>query len=234
MSAPTLDILAPGASAAAVGGELEAPIRALLAEAPDVAITTPDELQVAVLERQAIGDGLKKIAAFFEPIKAAAYRLHRELCAREAALTAPLLERDRARARAMQAFRTRIDQERRQREEELAAEERRRLEAHAAAEAAALERDGAHADAAAVLEEAITAPAPVVRAPDPLADVAGYKTRREYRWRYAGDDPAAAARVIPREYLSVDEKKIGAFARAMKGTGTIPGVEFYAVDVPIR
>jgi hypothetical protein len=36
---------------------------------------------------------------------------------------------------------------------------------------------------------------------------------------------------VPREYLMIDESKLGAMARATKGTVKVDGVEFYADDV---
>lgn len=234
MSEPALlDALRPE-TAAGAGVELETRTRRLLDALPDAPITDAAGLQAAVVERQELGAAMKTIEAYFAPLKSAAYRLHRELCDREAAVLAPLRARDRARVEAMQAFDRHVEAERRQHEQALAEAARRERDAIAAAEAAALESAGERATAEAVLHEAITAPAPVAVAPDPLADVSGYKTRRTYKWRYVGGDRAAALRLIPREYLTPDETKIGAYARAMKGSGTIPGIEFYAEDVPVR
>ena len=98
--------------------------------------------------------------------------------------------------------------------------------------------------AAAVLAEAIAAPAPVVVLPDATKAVDGLKFVRRWLWRYAGGPadlkqtpPAVLARtmqLIPREYLCVDEKKVGAIARSSKGTIKIPGIEIYFVDEPVR
>jgi hypothetical protein len=49
--------------------------------------------------------------------------------------------------------------------------------------------------------------------------------------------PALVARtlaIIPRDFCCVDDVKLGAYARAMKGSGTVPGIEFYHVDDPVR
>ena len=45
-------------------------------------------------------------------------------------------------------------------------------------------------------------------------------------WKYRIVD----AEAIPREYLMIDEKKLGAYARAMKEGAKVAGVEFYAEE----
>ena len=40
--------------------------------------------------------------------------------------------------------------------------------------------------------------------------------------------------LIPREFLCVDEKKLGAHIRAMKDSAKVPGIEIYYVDDPVR
>ena len=45
---------------------------------------------------------------------------------------------------------------------------------------------------------------------------------------------ARTMKLLPREFLIPDEKKIGAYARSMKGSGAIPGVDIYYVDDPTR
>ena len=56
---------------------------------------------------------------------------------------------------------------------------------------------------------------------------AGTHTRTN--WRYEITDPAA----IPREYLKVDEQKIGLVARQTKGSVTIPGVRIYPEETVV-
>jgi len=93
-----------------------------------------------------------------------------------------------------------------------------------------------------VLEEAISAPPPVVALRDETRGIA--KFVRRYRWRYAGGPeaveqtpPALVARtlaIIPRDFCCVDEVKLGAYTRAMKGSASVPGIEFFHVDDPVR
>jgi len=39
---------------------------------------------------------------------------------------------------------------------------------------------------------------------------------------------------LPIEFLTADEKKIGAYVRSMKGSGAIPGVDIFYIDEPNR
>jgi len=46
------------------------------------------------------------------------------------------------------------------------------------------------------------------------------------RWSFRITNPA----LVPREYLTVDEQKIGAVVRALKDQAKIPGVEVFSED----
>ncbi len=46
-----------------------------------------------------------------------------------------------------------------------------------------------------------------------------------YKWRVKDMD------AVPREYLMLDEKKLGEVARAAKGEAEIPGIEFYTEEI---
>lgn len=46
-------------------------------------------------------------------------------------------------------------------------------------------------------------------------------------WTFRVTDPA----LVPREFLTVDEKALAAYARAKKGTASVPGVEFFSEAV---
>lgn len=95
------------------------------------------------------------------------------------------------------------------------------------------EREKAAAEARRIAEEAKAknpdAPPPVVIAAPVVTKeapkVSGVSTREV--WKFRVTDPAA----VPREYLVIDEPKLGAMARATKGTVTVPGVEFYSEEV---
>lgn len=118
----------------------------------------------------------------------------------------------------------------RQKAEAEAAELRRKAEAEAAAgraEAAAALAAKAEQkieraeDKAATLDAtaaAIVAPI-ITRAPPKVAGLASREV-----WKFQITDPAA----IPREYLTIDEQKIGRVVRALQAETSIPGVRVYS------
>jgi hypothetical protein len=199
-------------------------------------------LQQAVLDREEIGARQKAVTEFFAPLKSAAYTLHRTICGRENEILEPLAKLDAVIKTSMSLYKAKVDKERREQEAREAALRKQEDEARAAQEAAVLESQGEHTLAQAVLEEAIAAPAPVVALKDETAGIATF--REVHRWRYSGGPKeleqtpaevrARTMRLIPREYLVVDESKLTAIAKAAKGTLQIPGVDFYTDQVPIR
>lgn len=227
------------------GAELDTTVAPLVERlAAPLVITSVDDLADAVEQRAHIGNAIARVVEWFAPLKKSAHQLHADLCERERGYLAPLQALDAARKSAIADYKARADRERETRERELADRQRRDEQTRAAEHAAALERDGHDELAAAVMAEAIAAPAPVVALPDVTRAVAGLSFRRRWLWRYTGgpDDvsktpPAVAERakaLMPRDYLIPDEKKIGAYVRAMKGGARIPGVDVYYVDDPVR
>jgi hypothetical protein len=141
----------------------------------------------------------------------------------------PTAELEAAEARIKRAIAIYVDGQERERRrlqaeaEEKARKERERLEAQAARAEAA----GKAEKAEQLVERAATVTAPVVAAE--VAKVSGVATRKV--WKFQITDPAA----IPREYLIVDETRIGKIVRAMQGDTNIPGVKVYAeTDVASR
>lgn len=211
-------------------------------QAQDVSVRDMLGLEQAAEDRRRIGDAVKAVQVFFEPIKRMADQLHKAIVAREKSMTGPLLALDTLKKDAIKRFNESQAELRRQEEQRIAEARRRDEQQRAAEEAAALELSGEPELAAMTLQSAIEAPMPVVALVDQTRQLVSF-TRRWY-WRYAGGPkdvkatpPAvrdAALKLIPPAYLIVDEKKVGAYARAMKSSGAIPGVEIYYVDEPNR
>ena len=109
----------------------------------------------------------------------------------------------------------RLRREEQRKADEAARRERERIEAQAAKASAA-----GRTERAAVLEtRAATVVAPVIQREAPK--VAGLSTRDV--WRFEVTDEA----LVPREYLSVDERKIRGVVNSLKGSARIPGVRVY-------
>lgn len=172
----------------------------------------------------------QKIADTFDPHIKRAFEAHRALCREKADAEAPLTQAERILKDATTAYDT--EQERRRREDErrLAEDARRQEEQRRLEEAAALEREAERLqspelrdEAHALLEQPI--PTPTVVVPKSTPKVSGITYRETWKFRIA--DPAK----VPREYLKVDEIKIGGVVRALKGGTQIPGVEVYAEKI---
>ena len=239
---PAVDFNRPDAARIA-GAELEQTSRGLVARlATTLRVTDPPSLAQAVLDRQTIADAIRSVETFFRPLKALAYELHQTLCKRERAILDPLRQLDDDKATAIRVYHDAEQRERRRLELEAADQQRRDREAEAAREAAALESTGDTELADAIVADAIAAPAPVVVLPDPTAGIVTF-TRR-WKWKYAGgpmdvsktppDVVQRALARMPIDFHAVDETKVGAFVRSMKGSGRIDGIDIYYVDVPNR
>lgn len=123
---------------------------------------------------------------------------------------------------AMAQFTQEQERKRRIEEDRLRAEARKREEDARLQEAAQLEKAGKRELADAVIA------APVIIAPIVLPRVEqpkGISYRTAWRFRIVDQSK------IPREYLCVDEQKIGGVVRSLKDATAIPGVEVFSEQV---
>jgi len=237
---PITEVVNP-ADVQAMAGHAEQDAVSFVA-AHQIAVVDVRTLEAAVRLRELIGEKKKTITEKLAKPKAWAYGLHRWMCDLERTALAPLDTLDKFEAQEIRAFKVAEDRRRDEEARALAADQKRVDEARAAMEAAALEAAGEPAMAAAVIEQAIAAPPPVVAVPDATRGLA--KFVRRYKWKFAGGPeniadtpPAIVARtlaIIPRDFCCVDDIKLNGYCRAMKGTATVPGIEFFHVDDPVR
>lgn len=112
------------------------------------------------------------------------------------------------------------------------AEEKERIAREAKLRASMGDKEGAKA----ILAMPVQAP-PVVTQPAP-PKATGLSKRTDWKWRPVTGDNAVgremAAKVLPRQFLMIDAVKLNAHAETTKGTVPVPGIEFFAVDVPLR
>lgn len=237
---PITEVLHP-ADVQATAGHAEQDALAFV-DAHQITVIDLPSLEQAVHVRSLIGTKKKTITEQLAKPKAWAFGLHRWFCELEHAALAPLERLDGYLAQQIRAFKVAQDRERQAREREQADQERRDADTRATHEAAQLEAVGEVAMAAAVIEQAIRAPTPVVVLPDVTKGVA--KFVRRFHWKFAGGPerladtpPALVARtlaIIPRDFLAIDTIKLGTYARAMKGTAQVPGIDFFHTDDPVR
>jgi hypothetical protein len=189
----------------------------------------------------------REIDETFDPLVRKAHEAHKAAVAAKKKVEGPVAEAETIVKRGMGAYqqeqdrirreaeegarreRERLEREARAREEE----ERKRLEAEAEdrrlAEALEAEQRGDVTRATQILEAppapVFVPPAPAAFVPPPApepAKVEGVSFME--RWEFEVVDP----RLVPREYLAVDEKKIGGVVRSLKGEAKIPGVRIWS------
>ena len=161
----------------------------------------------------------KKITDTFKPIKQKMDAAKQEVLDQERAADAPLKEAEALLSPQIIAWnreqeRLRQAEEARLREEARKQEEERRLQ-----EAILAEQHGQKEEAEAIMETPVQV-APVV-VPKSVPKVSGMSIRDNWKFKITNE------KLIPREYLKVDEVKIGQVVRALKSATTIPGVEVY-------
>lgn len=176
--------------------------------------------------RKWIGERQRFTSEQLDLPKKSAYGLHRWLCSLETSALAPLTAFDKFVRGQIITFNDAQTRARAERERVLAEAQHVADQARATAEAAALERAGEHKLAAAVVEEAIAAPLPIVHLEDDVKAIQSFRRT----WHYEITNEA----LVPRAYCTPDLKKLQAAATSMKGTGDVPGVRFYFTDDPIR
>lgn len=202
-------------------------------EITERALTVPDQARAAVIQSNddyvkagailvVIKDLRKQIDSFFDPIIKKQYEAHKEAVAQKKRADAPLVEAEgiiKPRLAAWNAEQERLRKEEEERLQEIARkeEEERRLK-----EAILAEQFGDKEEAEAIINTPIQAP-PVV-APKTVPKVAGVSFTKQ--WKFRIKDPLK----VPREYLAVDEVKIGQVVRALKDQTNIPGVEVFSID----
>lgn len=161
----------------------------------------------------------KQWAEFNKPAKQKLDALKKELLDRERQIDEPMERAENQIIKpAMSKFQQEEERRRKEEEDRLRAEAKRKEEDARLRDAEAMQADG-HGE----LADAILA-APVVVAPvvvPRMETPAGISYRES--WKFEVLDPNA----LPREYLAVDEKKIGGVVRALKGETRIAGVRVW-------
>lgn len=165
----------------------------------------------------------KRIDETFDPIISKAFAAHKEAKAQKTKVEAPLVVAEDYLKPLMARYNA--DQEKKRREEEAKAqaEARKKAEDEQQARALAAEQRGDHKKAEAIISQPVVV-APVI-IPKETPKVAGVSFRQTWKARVVDET------LVPREYLCVDTVKLNGYARSMKGSAMVAGVEFYSEDV---
>lgn len=189
-----------------------------LEQAKALQVTDADTYTRAGALVATLGALADRAEAWWEPATGIAYKLHRWLTARRGADKTPLEQERKRILDAAGAWKSEQDRLQVERDAAAAAEAKRQADELAQAQALQLEAQGMPELAAAVIEEAAAAPAPIVSAPSLVPSGVGFSHGTDYEIKVI--NPA----LVPREYMVPDEKKILRVVKAMQGVIKIPGV----------
>lgn len=198
--------------------ELKSTALTLSQRAEAVVVLDAEDYKKAIEFGKSITELRKKIVDYFAPMKEAAHLAHRAICERETSELAPLALAEKQVKDKVSAFRSEQDRIAR----EAAAAEQQRLrdieEKKRAEEVARLKAEGDKKSAKMVAAAPVYVPEVRVQSEAPA--VAGIRKRTVYNFKVVDET------LVPRQFLCVDEKAIGAFVRAKKQVGSdlIPGV----------
>lgn len=156
---------------------------------------------------KAIKDIRKEIDETFDPIVKKAHEAHKEAVSQKKKAEAPLVEAEGIIKPKIASYQDEQERIRLEEERRLQEEAQKQLEEAQLDEAVELERSGQVEEAQAVLQEPIQAPTIVL--PKTTPKVEGVSSRKV--WRYRVKNPLH----VKREYLILDEKKIGALVRQL-------------------
>lgn len=234
---------------------LVAEIGEIVSAGHEVAVICDDDYEMAGDFLNELKDKEKAAREFFAPMVRAAHLAHKEVKARENEVIEPLVKAKKALGAEMGRYQVKQEAERRAEEERIRiqqqkeADERALVEATRLAEeakvekaarlkeAARLEEAGRIEEAARMAEEAKQEEAARLEAAAKALDdvpvvqptvertapkVSGTSVRTF--WKFEIEDESK----VPREYMCVDEKAIGAMVRTKKGSTSIPGVRVYS------
>jgi hypothetical protein len=196
----------------------------LVDKARDLRITDDASYTAAVQLLGAIREGIRMVRAYWEEPVKRARSAWMSLTERRDQMLDPLIVTESSTKHAVLAYK--MEAEQRARAAEQAARAALEREARATQAALAEElREFGHADKAAEIASLPVSVPPVVMQSTPPVDGLSYREA----WTFEVTDAAA----VPREYLTIDDKKLAALARAMKADARVTGVRFYPEKVVV-
>ena len=165
----------------------------------------------------------KQIDASFDPIIELQNKAHKEAIAQKKKVALPLTTSEGILKPEISAWDTEQERLRREKERKLNDIKRKKEEDARLEQAAALEKAGDTATANEVLDAPVTIMPVEVAKTVPKVEGVSFSVR----WRYRVNFPYQ----VPREFLKLDEVKIGQYVRMKKASGKIPGIEIYSEKV---
>lgn len=204
--------------------EMEKVVSPVVTQAQGLTVIDKEDYEFACNFLQFIATRKKQVEETFDPIIEKAHAAHKEALNQKKKFMDPLIGADvNVRAKVSQ-WRNAEERKRQDEERRLQEQAKREADERALQEAAALEASGDKELAQMVIEEAASAPAPVVVLPTMVPKQEGVSARRTWKFRIVNES------LIPREFLMVNEVAIRAMVKAQKNMTKIPGVEVYPDD----
>ena len=197
----------------------------LLQRANGIIVNSKEADEVASAFCVEAAERVKKYEGFFEKNIALARAALRGLQDTLKSLTDPVEQARKVVKGKIADYRTEQERLRREEERRRSEEAQKRREADAVELAAALEKAGKGEAAEKLVEQVIAAPAPMIHVPSQVAKGTGVTIRTVWKFRIVD------ASAVPREWLMVDEVKVGRAVRESKGATVIPGIENYSEKV---
>lgn len=199
-------------------------------------IVSPQEYEAVAADQARVQQFVKRVKPKFDQNCDHAYKAWKSACGLRDMFFKGLDAFDTRARQLLGTYQQKQERIRREQEARLAEEERKREEDRIKREAKLLERQGQKEMASALRSTPVQAPA--ISLPSTVPQVAGLSYREDWKWRPAAGDTtegrAAAEKLVPREYLQLNDVKLNGIARAMKGQIKIPGIEFFCVKTPVR
>ena len=191
-------------------------------KADGIVVASQDDLDIAQAFLISLKSIRKEIDRTFAPVIKKAHDAHKEAIAQKKKHEAPILDAEKLVKGRVKVY---LDEQERLRAEEAAAQLaiRKAEEDAALAAAEAAEKDGDSVAAERLIESAAKETEQALtekKKPSPQLRGRSH-TRKVWKWEIVDESK------IPREYLVVDTKKIGAAVRSNSGNVDIPGVRTY-------
>jgi hypothetical protein len=204
--------------------QIEQEVAPVLARAQAIAVRDQVEYLSATAFVKEIKAAHKRASEFFAPVVEAAHLAHKQATAARDKILKPLKQAEEEINRVCMVW-YRAEEDKRQEQqrilqyeaEQKAKQEQDRLLKLAASRKTEAKQEEYRAAAAAVV-------VPVVSVASTVAPVTGRAVVK--RWTFEITDESK----IPREFLMVDESKLGKYAVAMKDSADVAGVRFYQVE----
>jgi hypothetical protein len=196
----------------------EKEVTTALEQAKAFTINSPEDRQMVDAHCAGLLALKKKIEADFAEPKAATYAAWKAVVAQEKGHLDGVDDARKIDKAKLAAWDEKVEAERLAEEARLQAIAKAQAEKDAIDRAVAMEAAGQQDEAEAIISEPVATPTVIV----PKVAVKSQTTIRKV-WKYKVTNAA----LVPREYLALDDKKIGGVVRALGGATNIPGIQAF-------